>query len=163
MPGYVARWFIEGDVDWDAWNEQLQRAGPLLAGVLFGAGWCCWLDSMIYQAAVVGVRTPIKYQGPGIASTVALVAINLIPRRDLADEAWGEGGEFPARLWLFCSFLIALGAVAGSVAVLVATTSSEGLAGVGVGSVLQSFLILASSLIFWAFRSDGSQGGYGAI
>jgi hypothetical protein len=93
MPGYVARWFIEGDVDWDAWNEQLQRAGPLLAGALFGAGWCCWLDSMIYQAAVVGVSTPFKYQGPGIAASIALVAINMIPRRELADEAWEEGAE----------------------------------------------------------------------
>lgn len=32
------RWFIEGEVDWEAWGESLGRWGPVIAGVLFGAG-----------------------------------------------------------------------------------------------------------------------------
>lgn len=42
--------------------------------------------------------------------------------------------QFRARLWLFLSFLIAAGAVAGSVAVLVSASGQAGLAGLGVVS-----------------------------
>lgn len=39
MPGFnLAKWFIEGEVDWDYWNEKLGQWGPVLAGALFGAG-----------------------------------------------------------------------------------------------------------------------------
>lgn len=34
----LAKWFIEGEVDWDYWNEQLAQWGPVVAGALFGAG-----------------------------------------------------------------------------------------------------------------------------
>ncbi|PRW61410.1 salt tolerant [Chlorella sorokiniana] len=92
--------------------------------------------------------------------------INLLPRRDLAEagESLEEGGEFRARLWLFVSFLIAAGAVAGSVAVLVSATQQKDLAGMGVGSVLQCGFILLGSIVFWAFRSgESSSSGYGYI
>ena len=42
--------------------------------------------------------------------------------------------QFRARLWLFVSFLIAAGAVAGSVAVLVSASQQPDLAGIGVVS-----------------------------
>lgn len=42
--------------------------------------------------------------------------------------------QFRARLWLFVSFLIAAGAVAGSVAVLISATQQTDLAGMGVVS-----------------------------
>ncbi|PSC67007.1 Transmembrane 50A [Micractinium conductrix] len=129
----LAKWFIEGEVDWEFWNKALAAWGPAVAGALFGA-----------------------------VATVAMIMINLLPRRDLMDEGREEGEEFRARLWLFISFLIALGAVAGSVAVLVSASQQKDLASVGVGSVLQCGLILLGSLMFWAFRS-GDQGGYGYI
>lgn len=69
--------------------------------------------------------------------------------------------QFRARLWLFLSFLIASGAVAGSVFVLVAASQQQDLAGLGVGSVLQCGLILVSSVLFWSFRGgDDSSYGY---
>jgi hypothetical protein len=34
----LAKWFIEGEVDWDYWQQQLQQWGPLVAGAVFGAG-----------------------------------------------------------------------------------------------------------------------------
>ncbi|EFN52202.1 hypothetical protein CHLNCDRAFT_139017 [Chlorella variabilis] len=167
MPGFnLAKWFIEGEVDWDYYNEQLRQWGPVAAGALFGAGWWCWADALVYQQAVVGEPSPFKYNWPGIVATIALVCINMLPRRDLAEagEAWEEGGEFRARLWLFLSFLVAAGAVAGSVAVLLAATSAtqtKDLSAVGVGSVLQCGLILAASTLLWAFRSgEGDSSGY---
>jgi hypothetical protein len=39
MPGFnLAKWFIEGEVDWDYWQQQLSEWGPVAAGALFGAG-----------------------------------------------------------------------------------------------------------------------------
>lgn len=84
-------------------------------------------------------------------ATIACIMINMLPRRDLAEagESWEEGSEVSssclperpcqavqascaplvlqtrARLWLFVSFLMAAGAVAGSVAVLVATQGKD--------------------------------------
>ncbi|KAI7842783.1 hypothetical protein COHA_003529 [Chlorella ohadii] len=164
-PFNLARWFIEGEVDYDWWLGQLQSWGPVVAGALFGAGWWCWADALVYQKAVVGSPYPFSYNWPGIVATLALVMINLLPRRDLAEagDSLEEGGEFRARLWLFVSFLIAAGAVAGSVAVLIAAQQQKELAGLGVGSVLQCGLILLSSILLWAFRSGESSSGYGYI
>lgn len=74
-------------------------------------------------------------------------------------------GQFRARLWLFFTLLVAVGAVGGSVAVLIACTQSEApIVSVGVGSVLQCGFVLAASLLFWAFRSGETDGaGYGYI
>lgn len=57
MPFNLAKWFIEGEVDWDYYQELLQSWGPALAGALFGAGGralarasgrelLCWLYSI---------------------------------------------------------------------------------------------------------------------
>ena len=50
MPTSLARWFIEGDVDWDYINEQLGQWGPVIAGALFGAG----ASTASRRAAVAG-------------------------------------------------------------------------------------------------------------
>ena len=34
----LAKWFIEGEVDWEFWNKALAAWGPAVAGALFGAG-----------------------------------------------------------------------------------------------------------------------------
>lgn len=70
------------------------------------------------------------------------------------DKAWYFFAfQTRARLWLLCSFLLAFGAVAGSVAVLVTCTEAGQYVAVGVGSVMQCGCILASSLLLWAFRT----------
>ena len=71
--------------------------------------------------------------------------------------------QFRARLWLFISFLTAVGAVGGAVAVLLSASQDQTLAGMGVGSVLQCFFILLAAILFWAFRSGDAVGGYGYI
>lgn len=42
------------EVDWDYWLGKLKEWGPLVAGALFGLGWWCWVDAVVYQKAVAG-------------------------------------------------------------------------------------------------------------
>ncbi|KAK2077830.1 hypothetical protein QBZ16_004678 [Prototheca wickerhamii] len=157
----IADWFIYGEVDWDAYTAKLQEWGPLVAGLLFGAGWWCWADAYVYQHAVQGSAYPFKYNWPGIVATIALVLINALPRRDLKElsESGEEGEAVRGHLWLLVSLLLAFGAVAGSVSVLVHCSQTD-LVSVGVGSVLQCGFILASAMLLWAFRTDTSGLGY---
>lgn len=161
----IAEWFIYGEVDWERYVALLRAWGPLLAGVLFGAGWWCWADALVYEKAVAGTGYPFKYNWPGIVATLALILINLMPRNAVAQasESMEEGADFRARLWLFFSFLIACAAMAGSVAVLISTSQQQEHASVGVGSVLQCGLVLSAALLFWSFRSDEQEGVYGYI
>jgi hypothetical protein len=137
---------------------------PLL--VLFPhIGWWCFLDALVEVHTTQGHGYPFKYNWPGIIATVALLLINVVPRETLVELRGGidEALEYRARLWLFISFIIAFAAVGGSVGVLVTCSGIAGLEPVGVGSVLQSGLILASALLLWAFRSDGESSGYGYL
>ena len=273
-----------GEVDWEYWTAKLKEWGPLLAGALFGLGWWCWMDAIVYQKAVVGeggfrrnarrpaprsararcrlsvrpklsfalhscsappaskasrVRArkafaaaaaappprragfPFKYWLPGLVATLALLLMNLLSRDQLREAAesgeegadvstadWSAGrgracppwqplnahasaaccaglaghppphahnpalpppparpaaAQFRARLWLFFSLLVAVGAVGGSVAVLISCAQSAELVSVGVASVLQCGFVLAASLLFWGFRSGESDGGFGYI
>jgi hypothetical protein len=61
-------------------------------------------------------------------------------------------------MWLFFAFVVAFAAVGGSVGVLISCSQNPQLMAVGVGSILQCGLILASALLFWAFRSGDSDG-----
>lgn len=94
-----------------------------------------------------------------------MLLINVVPRETILELRGGidDSLEYRARLWLFISFIIALAAVGGSVGVLITCSGIAGLEPVGVGSVLQSGLILASALLLWAFRGDGDSSGYGYL
>ena len=102
-----------------------------------------------------GKHVPFKYAWPGIIATVALLLINMLPKDDLQDIADSGDDEtnMRARLWLLCSFLLAFGAIAGSISVLVSCTEAGTFVEIGVGSVLQCGFILASALILWLFRT----------
>lgn len=101
------------------------------------AGWWCWADAYVYQHAVQGSAYPFKYNWPGIVATIALVLINALPRRDLKElsESGEEGEAVRGHLWLLVSLLLAFGAVAGSVSVLVHCSQTD-LVSVGVVSVV---------------------------
>lgn len=55
MPFNLAKWFIEGEVDWDYYQELLQSWGPALAGALFGAG-ACSVGSVVAGASTLQCR-----------------------------------------------------------------------------------------------------------
>lgn len=62
------------------------------------------------------------------------MALACSPPLAAAMHSWPRRMQFRARLWLFVSFLIAAGAVAGSVAVLISAEQQKDLAGMGVVS-----------------------------
>lgn len=160
----LARWFLYGEVDWDALNERARTWGPIGAGVLFGLGWAAWADALVIEKIADPSGYPFSYNLPGIIATIALLLINLIPRRDLdeARDSGDEGAETRARLWLLFSFLVAFGAAAGSVVLLLNCSHAGAHVAAGVGSVVQCGFVLGSALLFWAFRSnaDAAYGDY---
>lgn len=159
------RLFVLGEVDWDAIQQRCRLYCPILAGALFGAGWWCWLDAIVYSAAVLGDKVPLVYHIPGWVATIGLIAMNLVSRDDLkhAGDAYEEGAEFRAKCWLFCSYLIASGAIAGGVVVLLKSVEAQQNVTGGVGALLQVGFVVLSSLVLWAFRTEDDSSGYGYI
>lgn len=158
------QWFVFGEFDWGYWSERCREYCPVIAGALFGAGWWCWLDALVYSSAVMGDKIPITYHIPGWVATVGLVFMNLVSRDELrqAGDAYEDGAEFRAKCWLFISYLIASGAIAGGVSVMVLSVQHQEHVTGGLGSLLQTGLVVLSSLVLWAFRTEEPE-GYGFI
>ncbi|KAK9820630.1 hypothetical protein WJX72_012547 [[Myrmecia] bisecta] len=136
----------------------------MLAGALFGAGWWCWVDTIVYSKAVKAENFPFTYWLPGFVATLALILMNLVSRDDLAsysDSYGDEGAATRARCWLFFAYVIAFSAVGGSAAILITAVQKDQYIWAGRGTLLQSGLILASALLFWAFRTENSDSSYG--
>ena len=61
------------------------------------------------------------------------------------------------RLWLFLSYIAAFGALGGAIASLLTFFAKDGHdQAVGVAGVVQTVLITAAALLFWATRSTAS-------
>ena len=154
-------WLLRSEIGWDSLSSKPKEYSPGIAGALFGAGWWCWLDVFVHSAAVNHNRIPITYHIPGWVATFALVIMNITSRSDLAesDDYYTEDNfSTRAKILLFVSYLTAFGAVAGSVAVLIACVQQQYLVEVGIGSVVQCGLVLLSGLLLWAFRTSDSSG-----
>lgn len=166
------------DFDREELEEKARKWGGLIAGGLFGCGtchwfrfsrsnyritfkiytigWWSWADAIVKQSFVEQAsKTPAKYAWPGIVATLSLILINMLPRDELQDisDSGDDETNMRARLWLLCSFLLAFGSIAGSIAVLISCTEAEHYVAIGVGSVMQCGFILASALILWAYRT----------
>ena len=84
--------------------------------------------------------------------------------QSLADDAFADdGASARARAWLFVSYVLAFGSVAGAASVLAHASSVDPPAPArvrqGVGSVLQTAFTLASALPLWVLRSADDDGG----
>lgn len=147
------------------WEDKAKAYGPSMSGALFGAGWWFWVDAV----ACSSNKIPFTQYLPGIVATLALIMINLVRREDLSDyDPFDDGGYCRSRFWLFISYMVSFGAVAGGVWVLLqdyAFNKNLGDASVwpGVAVMFQVTCILASSLLFFLSRtgSDSSYMGYG--
>ena len=131
-----------------------------------------WADALVYEHVSGSGNPPFKYAWPGIIATLALLLINAVSRDDLAEiSSSGDQGDdvsvvtyifsmcinfsfrsvlslqTRARLWLLFSFLLAVAAVGGSVAVLVNTTQAEKFAAVGVVGFDMGFTLKQSIFI----------------
>jgi len=161
----VQSW-IRGDIEWQRLSSRARSWAPVLAGALFGAGWWSWADAVVVTRTALDEKFPITYWLPGIVATIALVLLNLVPRDALADSSdyfSDEETETKIRCWLFFSYIVSFAAVAGGVAVLVTCVNKHQHLAIGIGSLVQCGLILASALLFWAFRTqEDSFTGYSA-
>ena len=71
-------WFIYGDMDWEAFNVRCRKYAPVLAGALFGAGWWCWADAVIYEVRTPFVRLAASHPSWGSASSVCAHELNIV-------------------------------------------------------------------------------------
>ena len=128
------------------------------------------MDAFVHSAAVDHKHIPITYHIPGWVATLALIVMNTTSRQELAepeemyvDDNFTVGFHFccytqkwllckgcaanhyglqsRAKVLLFISYLMAFGAVAGSVAVLITCVQHHALVDIGVVSIVQSFMI----------------------
>lgn len=102
----------------------------------------------------------------GLVATLGMVMIQLVPKDILVGDGGGSGfysyssdsEPWKARLWFITGFVLMLGALGGSITVLVLKYTSQGyLDGMnvylGAVYVTQSGLIFISSLVLWAVRN----------
>ncbi|DBA93296.1 TPA: Transmembrane protein 50B [Trebouxia sp. C0005] len=154
-------WLLHADIDWETLTSKPKEYSPGIAGALFGAGWWCWVDAFVHSAAVDHKHIPITYHIPGWVATLALIVMNITSRQELAEpEEMYVDDNFTSRakVLLFISYLMAFGAVAGSVAVLITCVQHHALVDIGAGALLQCGFVLLSGLLLWAFRSADSSG-----
>mmetsp|Transcript_16776 Transcript_16776/g.50120 ORF Transcript_16776/g.50120 Transcript_16776/m.50120 type:complete len:164 (-) Transcript_16776:508-999(-) len=154
MPNWVQSW-VRGDANWDEITATAQQWAPLLSGAVFGAGWWCFVDGLVYSKVVLQETVPATFWLPGIVATIALVLMNLVPRESLTSEeySYDEDTLTKARCWLFMSYLVAFGAVGSAGAVFTKAVTNHVHVSMGVGCLLQSGFVLMSALLFWAFRT----------
>lgn len=101
---------------------------------------------------------------PGLIATLALVMINCVRRDEVAGlDPYGgndEGAYARSRAWLFLSYLVSFGSVAGAVLLFLKHPSSEGAA-----AIAQVVLILGAALTLFITRGlgDGEGGLYEAF
>lgn len=50
-------------------------------------GWWCWADALVQVSTGESGAYPFRYNWPGIVATLALLLINALPRKDLAEAA----------------------------------------------------------------------------
>ncbi|GAX76275.1 hypothetical protein CEUSTIGMA_g3719.t1 [Chlamydomonas eustigma] len=164
---YSAEYFISPAlIQW--WNENARRWGPIVSGVLFGAGWWFWADAI----ALSPHRVPFDQYLPGIIATLALVMINLIRKDELADiDPFDDASYCRARVWLFLSYVVSFASLVAAVWVMIQHYSSNpdftpAEKWPGAAGIFQVSFILGSALLFFISRTPGnssSYDGYGAF
>mmetsp|Transcript_31909 Transcript_31909/g.70919 ORF Transcript_31909/g.70919 Transcript_31909/m.70919 type:complete len:167 (+) Transcript_31909:95-595(+) len=162
---YSADYFISPSIiRW--WNDKARHWGPIVSGVLFGAGWWFWFDAV----ATAQHKVPFDHYIPGIIATLALVMINLIRRDDLSDiDPFDDAASFcRTRFWLFVSYVVSFASIVSAVWVMIQHYSSNpdftaAEKWPGAAGIFQVTFILGSGLLFFVARTPGENEyeGYG--
>jgi len=123
------------------------------AGILFSIGWWIWIDATVWTNKQSGYAPVLGTQYiPGIVSTIALFMINAVSWNDLNDNfVFGDGVSTKAKIWLFFAFILAFGALAGSIWIGVQywfLSSNVGSDYGGVAVIVQNCLIFLSALMY---------------
>ncbi|KXZ41095.1 hypothetical protein GPECTOR_805g32 [Gonium pectorale] len=150
-----------GFVDWDAVYTAVRPHATFAAGVLFGVAWWVWGDALAHSVAVGGASFSPLSLIPGLVATVAVGLMNCVGRGEVTGEYVDDAEATRARLLLFLSYLVSLGAIGGAITLLVQAAQAGKDMWVGASGVLQCCLVLASGMICWFFHAgEESSLGY---
>lgn len=106
------------ELDLSAFHSAIQPYSSVVAGGMFGAAWSFFADAVAYNGAIEHRHFSILFVLPGLVATLALLVMNSIPRSDIGESA-DEETQSRSKCVLLVSYLLAVGAVVGSVAVLI--------------------------------------------
>lgn len=150
-------------------EEKVRAHGPGLAGALFGAGWCFWVDAVLVNAQH-GSKLPFLAYLPGIIASLAMILMCMVRRSDLnAFDSFDAADFNRQRLWLFIAYVVSFGSIIGACVLLIGRMSEEDSESyerwVGWAAVFQVTSILGAGLVLFMSRgeSEGYDDGYTAF
>lgn len=143
----------------------------LLAGALFGAGWCCYVDAIVYSAVVTQSAYAFIYYLPGIIATFAVLLMGCVSREAAHGEGFAdEGATCRARAVLLLAYMCSLGSLTFAAVLLFICKVNNEQGGkkyvdlwIPTSALVQSTSILMSGLLYWMFRSDSGSDSYALI
>jgi len=123
----------------------------LVAGVLFGVGWWLLGDAAGYAAMTEPKPVSGEYIIPGLLATLALILLNIWNWSDLTGGGLEPANASKAKVLLFVSVLLMLGALVGSLWILIQDYAQSSIPDLsiwpGVAIVLQTFFIILSGIV----------------
>jgi len=157
--------------------EEEQRSSwktiiPLVAGMVFGIGWWCFISAHIVQAHGDGTQPFVPpvlgwYYIPGIVASFALVMTNIVDVKSLNGNSFmaiaSPGVAVRIRAWLFLSFALHFGSMIAGCWIMAATflppmAPADYHSWPGIALLLQTVLIFISSMIMlWTKSSDSAE------
>ncbi|KAL6077661.1 hypothetical protein QOT17_002129 [Balamuthia mandrillaris] len=135
--------------------------GSLFAGILFAIGWALWLDAALISNRLEGYHAPPWwFYLPGPFATVILLLMNMVSLNDLRPSSL-LSSEVSGRVkvWLFFVAFLVFGCL--TMALWMSIDEYKGYTDKsvwpGVALVLQSVIILISSLLLMVARAQNEE------
>eukprot|EP01132_Coremiostelium_polycephalum_P009303 gene9303-11404_t len=107
----------------------MRKAAACISGILFGAAWFIWIDGHVYENSRNNDDPDFKGPGiqwvyylPGVFATLALVMSNIVKLDSLYSSSFlsEETTSKKIKIWLFISFAINFGCIAGAIWIMAA-------------------------------------------
>ncbi len=129
-----------------------QSGMSLLAGMLFAAGWWCFIDGYNYGTLVV--KDPLSLSTSGYAwvplfgATLFFCMINGMKWSELSDEAvMDPRTSAAARIFLIVSLFIAFACVAGAVFIVIDFVRAGAYQWAGISSLVGTLIIIMGAFV----------------
>eukprot|EP01013_Petalomonas_cantuscygni_P015477 TRINITY_DN3198_c0_g1_i1.p2 TRINITY_DN3198_c0_g1~~TRINITY_DN3198_c0_g1_i1.p2 ORF type:complete len:136 (+),score=18.98 TRINITY_DN3198_c0_g1_i1:193-600(+) len=129
----------------------MSTALSLLSGLLFSSAWWLFADGI----AVADIKIKFVDWVPGIITTLAFFFIQFANPNDMRTESlFDESRAKRAKLVFFSALFVAFGGVIAAVWILVDRFQDKNDTYPGIAILIQSFLIVLSSILLWLGRTD---------